>query len=174
MKTIAILVADFYDDLEFHYPRIRLLEEGYTVHIIGDMKGVGYKSKHGMIASTDFSASEVRAKDYDGLIIPGGFAPDYMRRSESILAFARDFASLQRPTAAICHGAWLMASTFDLKGRNMTCFHSIKDDIVHAGAIYHDEAVVIDKNFITSRTPKDLPLFMKAFIKALDELKTRS
>jgi protease I len=100
-------------------------------------------------------------------MIPGGFAPDYMRRSESILAFAKDFASLHRPVGAICHGAWLMASTFDLKGRNMTCFHSIKDDIIHAGANYLDQAVVVDKNYITSRTPLDLPQFMKAFIKAL-------
>lgn len=167
MKQIAILVADFYDDLEFHYPRIRLIEEGFTVHIIGDQKGQSYKSKHGMLAKTDVAAHEVNPSDYDGLIIPGGFAPDYMRRSEGILHFAKGFAQLERPTAAICHGAWLMASTFDLKGRHMTCFHSIKDDIIHAGAIYLDQAVVVDKNYITSRTPLDLPDFMKAFIQAV-------
>lgn len=167
MKKIAILVADFYDDLEFHYPLIRFKEEGYHVDIIGDVKGQAYKSKHNMMVTAQFSADEVDPKDYDGLMIPGGFAPDYMRRSKSILAFAKGFASLHRPTGAICHGAWLMASTFDLKGRHMTCFHSIKDDIIHAGAIYHDEAVVVDKNYITSRTPLDLPVFMKAFIGAL-------
>lgn len=167
MKKIAILVADFYDDLEFHYPRIRLIEEGYQVDIIGDIKGHAYKSKHGMMVTAEFAASEVDASSYDALMIPGGFAPDYMRRSASILAFASAFAKLNRPTGAICHGAWLMCSTFDLKGRHMTCFHSIKDDIIHAGAMYHDEAVVVDKNFITSRTPLDLPVFMKAFITAI-------
>jgi protease I len=167
MKKIAVLVADLYDDLELHYPLIRLKEEGHTVHLVGDIKGHGYKSKHGMIATAEFQASELDPKDYDAVIIPGGFSPDYMRRSESILKFVRGMGDLKKIIAAICHGPWLMASTCDLKGRQLTCFYSIKDDIIHAGAIYVDLDVVIDQNYITSRTPKDLPAFLKGIISSL-------
>jgi protease I len=164
MKTIAILVADFYDDLELYYPFYRLQEEGWNVHLIGAIKQQGYKSKHGMIATSEFAAHEVQPSSYDGLIIPGGFSPDYMRRSKEMVAFAKGFAQLKRPIAAICHGPWLMASVCDLKGRKLTSFYSIQDDLVHAGAIYVDAPVVIDGNYVTSRTPKDLPVFVQAFI----------
>ncbi len=167
MKKIAILVADLYDDNELYYPYYRLQEEGYQVHLIGAVKGTSYKSKHGMPAVSDEAAGNVSADDYDALVIPGGFSPDYMRRSKDIVAFAKAMADQNKPIAAICHGAWLMVSACDLKGRKLTCFHSIKDDVVNAGAIFVDEAVVIDGNYITSRTPKDLPVFLPALIQAL-------
>ena len=164
MKKIAILVADFYDDNELYYPYYRLQEAGFLVHLIGAIKGQGYKSKHGMLATSDFSANEVNPADYDGLVIPGGFSPDYMRRSSDIVNFAKAFADAKKPIAAICHGPWLMASVCDLKGRKLTSYYSIKDDLVHAGAIYVDAPVVVDGNYVTSRTPKDLPVFLPAFI----------
>ena len=169
MKKIAILVADLYDDNELYYPYYRLLEEGYQVDLIGALSNTTYKSKHGLPAVTTHAAKDVFAKDYDGLVIPGGFSPDYMRRSSDIVAFSKDMDKLQKPMAAICHGAWLMASACDLKNKNMTCFFSIKDDIIHAGANYLDEAVVVDGHLVTSRTPKDLPVFVKTFISVLEK-----
>jgi len=167
MKKIAILVADFYDDNELYYPYYRLQEAGFEVHLIGALKGQGYKSKHGMLATSDLAAKDANPADYDGLVIPGGFSPDYMRRSSDIVSFARAIADAKKPIAAICHGPWLMASVCNLKGRRLTSYFSIKDDLVHAGAIYVDAPVVVDGNYVTSRTPKDLPVFLPAFIKLI-------
>jgi len=167
MKKIAILVADFYDDNELYYPYYRLQEAGFGVHLIGALKGQGYKSKHGMLATSDLAAKDANPADYDGLVIPGGFSPDYMRRSSDIVSFARAIADAKKPIAAICHGPWLMASVCNLKGRRLTSYFSIKDDLVHAGAIYVDAPVVVDGNYVTSRTPKDLPVFLPAFIKLI-------
>jgi protease I len=167
MKKIAILVAEFYDDNELYYPYYRLQEAGFQVHLIGAIKAQAYKSKHGMLATSDFAASEVNPADYDGLVIPGGFSPDYMRRSSDIVTFAKAIADSKKPIAAICHGPWLMASVCNLKGRKLTSYYSIKDDLVHAGAIFVDAPVVVDGNYVTSRTPKDLPVFLPAFIKLI-------
>jgi protease I len=167
MKKIAILVAEFYDDNELYYPYYRLQEAGFTVHLIGAIKGQAYKSKHGMIATSDLAAKEANPLDYAALVIPGGFSPDYMRRSSDIVTFAKAFADSKKPIAAICHGPWLMASVCDLKGRKLTSFYSIKDDLVHAGAIYVDAPVVVDGNYVTSRTPKDLPFFLPALLNLL-------
>ncbi len=168
MKKIAILVADFYDDNELYYPFYRLQEAGFQVELIGAIQGQSYKSKHGMIATSDRAAKDANPNDYAGLLIPGGFSPDYMRRSSDMVQFAKAFADAQKPIAAICHGPWLMASVCNLKGRKLTSFFSIKDDLVHAGAIYIDAPVVIDGNYVTSRTPKDLPVFVPAFIDLLN------
>lgn len=167
MKTIAILVADLYDDNELYYPYFRLQEAGFAVHLIGAIKGQTYKSKHGMPAVSDLSAKEANPSDYAGLVIPGGFSPDYMRRSSDIVSFSKAFADAKKPIAAICHGPWLMASVCDLKGRKLTSYYSIKDDLIHAGAIYVDAPVVVDGNYVTSRTPKDLPVFLPAFIQLI-------
>ncbi len=164
MKKIAILVADFYDDNELYYPYYRLQEAGFEVHLIGAIKGQGYKSKHGMLATSDLAAKDANPSDHVGMVIPGGFSPDYMRRSSDMVQFAKAIADAQKPIAAICHGPWLMASVCNLKGRKLTSYYSIKDDLIHAGAIYVDEAVVVDGNYVTSRTPKDLPVFLPAFI----------
>ncbi len=168
MKKVALLVADLYDDKELIYPHIRLQEAGFQVDLIGDKKNHAYKSKHGLPTVTNYAAGEVSANDYDALVIPGGFSPDYMRRSKDIVNFAKAMNDHKKPIAAICHGPWLMISACDLTNRRLTGFHSIKDDIENAGAKYLDEPVVIDGNFITSRTPKDLPAFAKAIIKALE------
>ena len=167
IKKIAILVADLFDDNELYYPFYRLQEEGFQVDLIGAEKQATYKSKHGAPAVSHFAAKDVSAKDYDALIIPGGFSPDYMRRSKDIVQFAKTMNDLEKPIAAICHGPWLLISCCDLKARRLTGYHSIRIDIENAGASYLDQEVVIDKNIITSRTPQDLPAFMKAFIEKL-------
>ncbi|MGA0351857.1 MAG: type 1 glutamine amidotransferase domain-containing protein [Acholeplasmataceae bacterium] len=167
MKRIAILVENLYDDFELYYPYYRLLEEGFTVDLIGVKRGEAYKSKHGLPAVTTHAVTDVDARDYDGLVIPGGFSPDYMRRSKDIIKFVRDLDVLEKTIASICHGPWIMISACDIKGKKLTCYHSIKDDVVNAGAIYVDDAVVVDGNYVTSRTPKDLPIFVKTFISKL-------
>ena len=167
MKKIAILVADFFDDNELFYPYYRFQEAGYDVHLIGAEANATFKSKKGQTTTSDLAARDVKASDYEALMIPGGFSPDYMRRSKDIVAFAKAMNDHQKPIGAICHGAWLLISAANLTGRTMTCYHSIRVDIENAGARYVDQEVVVDGNFITSRTPKDLPVFMQTFLKQL-------
>ena len=167
MKKIAILVADFFDDNELFYPYYRFQEAGYHVDLIGADADVSFKSKKGQTAISDLAARDVKASDYEALMIPGGFSPDYMRRSKDIVAFAKAMNDQQKPIGAICHGAWLLISVADLKGKTLTCYHSIRVDVENAGATYVDQAVVVDGNLITSRTPKDLPVFMKTFLNQL-------
>lgn len=164
MKKIAVLVADLFDDNELFYPYYRFQEAGYHVDLIGAEAGATHKSKKGQTATTDKAAKDVSAEDYEALMIPGGFSPDYMRRSKDIVAFAKAMNDAKKPIGAICHGAWLLISATDLKGKTMTCYHSIRVDIENAGATYVDKEVVVDGNFITSRTPADLPVFMKTFL----------
>ena len=168
MKKIAILVEKIYEDLELQYPRLRLREAGHQVHVIGPKKGEVYVGKHGYPQAAEYAAADVSAKDYDLLIIPGGTSPDHMRRSEHMVKLARDFAKLSKPMAAICHGPWLMCSTPVLKGKHCTSYMSIVDDVRNAGGNWVDEACVVDGNIITSRTPDDLPAFMKAILALLD------
>ncbi|TVP95961.1 MAG: type 1 glutamine amidotransferase [Acholeplasmatales bacterium] len=167
MKRIAMLIADLYDDKELIYPHIRLQEAGYQVDLIGAEKGKPYASKHGLSSISDEAAKDIKADDYDALVIPGGFAPDYMRRSQAMIDFVKAMDAQKKPIAAICHGPWMMISGCDLKNRRLTGFFSIKDDLVNAGATYVDQAVVIDGHYITSRTPKDLPDFLQAILHAL-------
>jgi len=166
-KTIALIVEQQYQELEVWYPLLRLREAGATVIVVGPKGGETYASKLGYPCKTDRSAADVQASQFDGLIIPGGFAPDYMRRSEALMKLVRDMVATQKPTAAICHGPWVLCSTTALKGRKATCFHSIKDDVINAGANYIDAEVVVDGPIITSRMPDDLPAFCQAFIAAL-------
>jgi len=167
MKKIALLIENLFDDKELLYPYYRMQEEGYQVDLIGTDKDTIYKSKFGLPMKSDKSSSEVNASQYDAVIIPGGFSPDYMRRSESTIAFVRAFDQTKKPIVSICHGPWLMISACQLKGRNVTGFHSIRVDLENAGAIYLDQEVVVDGHLITSRTPNDLPALMKALIKHL-------
>lgn len=168
MKKIAILIENLFDERELIYPYIRLLEEGYEVHLIGTDKDMVYTSKSGLKEKSTHSSSEVSAKDYDGVIVPGGFSPDFMRRSAATVEFVKEFDKDKKLVAAICHGPWMLASCCDLKGKNVTSYKSIKDDLINAGANYLDKEVVVDGNLITSRTPKDLPVFMKAVLEKLN------
>lgn len=168
MKKVAVLVEDLFDDKELLYPYYRMLEEGYQVDLIGSEANVNYKSKHGLLMKSDFASKEISANDYVAVIIPGGFSPDYMRRTQATVDFVSKMDQSKKLIASICHGPWLMISSCDLRGRQLTGFHSISVDIKNAGAIFVDQEVVVDGNLITSRTPKDLPKFMKAIIKALE------
>ncbi|NMA95939.1 MAG: type 1 glutamine amidotransferase [Clostridiales bacterium] len=168
MMKVAILIENMFDEREFIYPYYRLLEEGYEVHIVGTDKDTVYSSKVDLTVESTHSSREISAKDYDGVVIPGGFSPDYMRRSKATVDFVKDMDRDNKVIAAICHGPWMMASCCDLKDRNVTSFYAIKDDLINAGANYLDEEVVVDKNLITSRTPDDLPAFLSKIIETLN------
>lgn len=167
MRRIAILIEDLFDDKELIYPYYRMQEAGFTVDLIGSMGNNMYKSKFGMPIRSDLASKDIAASDYEAVIIPGGFSPDYMRRTQATIDFVRAMDTLGKPIASICHGPWLMISACQLKGKHLTGFHSIKVDIENAGASYLDQAVVIDGHLITSRTPADLPLFVKTLIDKL-------
>jgi len=167
MKKVAILAENFYEEMELWYPYFRLQEAGFTVDLVGTAKGATYKGKNGYPCVATHASSEVRAADYALVVIPGGYSPDHMRRCAATVALVKEAAKLKLPLAAICHGAWMLASCADLKGRRLTSFMSIKDDLVNAGATWVDEAAVVDGNLITSRTPQDLVPFTVAMLHAL-------
>lgn len=166
-KKIVILVETLYNDLEFWYPYYRLKEEGAEVCVVGPEAGGRYKGKDGITVKADKGMNGIKTGDYDGLVIPGGYAPDHMRRHPAMVGMVRDFHEAGKTVAAICHAGWMLASADILRGRKATSFFAIKDDLVHAGAEFIDQEVVVDGNLITSRTPDDLPAFMKAIIKNL-------
>jgi protease I len=170
-KRAAVLIEQQYQELEVWYPVYRLREAGCKVTLVGPEAGQSYPSKLGYPAKSDRAARDVSADDFDLLVIPGGFAPDYLRRDEAILRLVGAMAEQGKPVAAICHGPWVLCSTQALKGRKATCFFAIKDDVSNAGASYVDAEVVRDGNLITSRKPDDLPAFMQAIIQAVREAK---
>ncbi len=165
-KKIALFLENLYEDQEFWYPYRRLQEEGAEVTVIAP-RADSYASKHGAPARADIAVSEARARDFDALVIPGGYAPDHMRRVPAMVAFLREMHDRGKVVAAICHAGWMLASAEIVNGRKVTGFFSIKDDLVHAGAEWLDREVVRDGNLITSRTPDDLPAFCRALIEAL-------
>lgn len=166
-KRVAVLLEQQYQEMEVWYPVYRLREAGCQVHLVGPEAGKTYPSKLGYPAKSDVAASEISAKELDAVVIPGGFAPDYIRRHESMLKLVRDVHAAGKPVAAVCHGPWVLCSTPALKGKKATGFYSIKDDVVNAGATWVDQEVCVDGNVITSRKPDDLPAFMAAVLKAL-------
>lgn len=166
-KTVAILVEQQYQEMELWYPLYRLREAGAAVQLVGPEAGKAYPSKLGYPAKSDAAAKDVSAASLAGLIVPGGFCPDYLRRSQDVLKLVRDIDAAKKPLAAICHGPWVLCSTGSLKGRRATGFFAIKDDMANAGATYADEEVVVDGHLITSRKPDDLPAFTAAFLKAI-------
>lgn len=169
-KSIAVLVEQKYEELELWYPVLRFREAGATVRIVGPEAGKSYPSKLGYPAKSDVAAADVTAAQFDAIVIPGGFCPDYIRRSAAMLNLVRDAHALGKILAAICHGPWVLCSTDALRnGRKATGFHAIKDDVVNAGATWQDAEVVVDGPIITSRTPEDLPAFVKAILAKLSE-----
>jgi protease I len=157
-KRIAVLVEDEYQVIELWYPYYRMKEAGAEVKLVGTGRATQFKSKHGYPANADLAAADIN---------PGGYAPDLMRRNADMVRFVHDMDSAGKPVAAICHAGWMIASAKIVKGRRATCFTSVKDDLVAAGADWVDEAVVVDGNLITSRTPEDLPAFCRAIVGAL-------
>jgi protease I len=165
-KIINLVHQDF-EDLELWYPMLRLQEEGITVHLVGEAKGVAYKGKHGLPAVADFGFTEVRAADYDGLLVPGGWAPDKLRRFPECLELVRAIDRADKPIGHICHAGWVLVSAGILKGRRVTSVGAIRDDMVNAGAQWVDEAVVVDGNLVSSRRPPDLPQYVCAYLQLL-------
>jgi len=169
-KKIAILVEDLYQVLEVWYPLLRLKEEGIGVVTVGTGTKDEYKSKEGYPAKADTSIDKVKAEEFDGVIIPGGYAPDILRRFDKVNDFVKKLYLHGKVVASICHGGWVLVSAGILKGQKATCFFAIKDDLIAAGAKYEDKEVVVDKNLITSRKPEDLPGFLGEIIKQLKKV----
>jgi protease I len=166
-KRVAVLVEQQYQEMEVWYPVYRLREAGCEVVLVGPEAGKTYPSKLGYPAVADLAAKDANADTFHAVVIPGGFAPDYIRRNEPMLKLVRDLFAQKKPVAAICHGPWVLCSTTALRGKTATGFHSIKDDMVNAGATFVDREVVVDGNVITSRKPDDLPAFAAAVIEQL-------
>ena len=167
-KRVAILVEDLYQDQEVWYPYYRLKEAGVDVVLVGTGKKE-YKGKYGYPLTAERTAGQVSAQDIDGVIVPGGYAPDLLRRYPAVIQLVQE-ANLQgKIIGAICHAGWVLCSADVLRGKTVTCFSAIRDDVVNAGATFVDREVVRDGNLITSRKPDDLPAFMRTIIDALQE-----
>jgi protease I len=164
MKKIALLVEDYYQVLEVWYPYYRLKEAGYNVLFVGPGTKGEYKSKEGYPVKEEMTMKQVSSKDFDGVVVPGGFAPDMMRRYPEMTRFVKEIFDQKKLVAAICHAGWLLVSAQVLKGKKATCTSAIKDDVINAGAIYSDEEVVVDGNLITSRKPDDMPAFCREIV----------
>ena len=166
-KKVVLLAENMYQEMELWVPYYRLKEEGAEVTIVGTGSARAYTSKLGYPVDVQKEAKEIDMAHYDGVVIPGGYAPDLMRRYPDMVKIVRDAHQKGKVVAAICHAGWMLASADILKGKRVTCFFAIKDDLVHAGATYVDEEVVRDGNLITSRKPEDLPAFCRETIEAL-------
>ena len=165
-RQVIILVEEIFNDQEFWYPYYRLKEAGAKVVVVGSAMQV-YTGKAGTQVKPDVTAETISAADFDGVVIPGGYAPDHMRRNPAMVKLVRDLFEGGKVVAAICHAGWMLASAKILRGRTVTSFFSIKDDLIHAGAHYVDQEVAVDGKLITSRKPEDLPAFMRAILEAL-------
>ncbi len=163
-KKIIVLVEEMFNVFEFWYPYYRLKEAGAEVVVVGSGSAEEYTGKPGTKVKADVSADQISAAEFDGIIIPGGYAPDQMRRYPSMVQLVKDLFEAQKVVGAICHAGWMLASAKIIKDRTLTSFFAIKDDLIHAGANWVDQEVVVDGNLITSRKPDDLPAFMRTII----------
>ena len=170
-RRAACLVENLYENLELWYPYWRLREYGMDVDLVGPICGETYGSKEGYPATTDTSVEDALTRDYECLVVPGGMAPDKLRRYPKILELTKKVHDEGGVVASICHGPWVLISAKILDGREVTCVSAIKDDVINAGATYHDREVVVDRNIVTSRTPKDTAAFSRSIIGLLEERK---
>lgn len=159
-----MFVDHIYEDLELLYPKYRLIEEGASVTVAGPKARETYLGKHGYPCKSDQAIDDVHEKDFDALVIPGGFAPDQLRRDPKVLELTTQFHNSGKLVAHICHAGWIPISAKIVKGFTCTSTPGIKDDLINAGAIWIDQPVVVDRNQITSRRPDDLPQFCRAII----------
>ena len=166
-QRILMFVDDIYEDLELWYPKLRLVEAGAEVTVAGPEAGKTYAGKHGYPCQSDAAIREMREADFHGLVIPGGFMPDKLRRDEKVLTLVREFAAAGKLVAAICHGGWIPISAGVYRGVRVTGSRGIKDDLVNAGALWQDAAVVVDRHFVSSRKPDDLPDFCRGILEVL-------
>lgn len=168
-RSVLCFVGDDYEDLELWYPKLRIEETGARVIVAGQKAGHVYRGKHGYPCRSDASYHEIAGEDYAALLVPGGWMPDLLRRDPKVLQLTRFFAESSRPIASICHGPWILISAGVCRGVRMTSTPGIRDDLVNAGAEWVDEPVVVDRHFISSRRPGDLPLFGEAIVAAISK-----
>jgi len=168
-KRILMFVGEVYEDLELWYPKLRLVEAGAQVVVAGLEAKQSYAGKHGYPCVSDAAIAEVRAGDFDGVILPGGFMPDRLRREPSVLELVRQFNAAGKLIAAICHGGWMAISAGVYRGVRVTGSLGIKDDLVNAGAIWEDKPVVVDRHFVSSRKPDDLPEFCRGILRVMQK-----
>jgi len=166
-KRVLLFTGDIYEDLELWYPKLRLIEAGVATVVAGEEAGKTYAGKNGYPCVADATIRDMRSTDFDGLVVPGGFMPDKLRRDAKVLELVREFFEAGKPVAAICHGGWIPISAGIYKGVRVTGSPGIKDDLINAGGIYEDAAVVVDRNSVSSRKPDDLPDFCRALIELL-------
>ncbi len=166
-KRLLMFVGDVYEDLEVWYPKLRMIEAGAEVVLAGPEAGVTYVGKNGYPCNSDVAICDVVASKFDGLIVPGGFMPDKLRRDPQVLSIVREFNDAQKLIAAVCHGGWIPISAGVYRGVRVTGSLGIKDDLVNSGAIWEDAAVVVDRHFVSSRKPDDLPDFCRGILQVL-------
>ena len=166
MKKIAILIAQEFEDMEVMYPKYRFKEAGMEARLISS-QNQPLKGKKGYPVTPDQTLDEAQPSAFEGVLVPGGWAPDYMRRDQKYIDFLKDFSDGKRMVAAICHGGWMLSSAGLVKNKTLTSFFAIKDDLKNAGAEWKDAEVVVDQNLITARKPDDLPAFMHEILKFL-------
>ena len=166
-KRILFFAGPLYEDLELWYPKIRLEEEGATTVVAGIGEKT-YQGKRGYPVTVDSHVDQINSGDFDALVIPGGFAPDQLRRFDKVLQLTRQIYQSGKPVAFICHAGWVPISAKILNGKRATSVRAIKDDMENAGVLWEDAAVVVDDNLISSRTPADLPQFCRALLQALE------
>jgi len=167
-KIIALIDHDF-EDLELWYPVLRLREEGATVDIVGLEAKKEYIGKYGVPAVSDYSFGEINVDDYDAILVPGGWAPDKLRRFPEVLDLVKKMNEAKKPIGQICHAGWVLISADILRGKTVTSTPGIKDDMTNAGATWVNEAVVVDGHLVSSRRPPDLPDYMRAFIEVMSK-----
>jgi protease I len=165
--AVLIFIDDAFEDMEVMYPKYRLEEAGYRAVIAGPKAGHTYVGKHGYPCPSDIAIAEANETDFVGVVCPGGWAPDKLRRMAKVKTLVGEFHHAKKPVAAICHGGWIAISAGIYAGVQVTGSAGIKDDLINAGAIFHDSAVVIDRHFVSSRKPDDLPAFMPAVLDGL-------
>ncbi len=166
-KRILSFVGDIYEDLELWYPKLRMIEAGAEVVVAGPEAGVVYTGKNGYPCKSDAAIDDMNAADFDGLLVPGGFMPDKLRRDAKVLDLVREFDAAGKLIAAICHGGWIPISAGVYRDVRVTGSLGIKDDLVNAGAIWEDAAVVVDRHHVSSRKPDDLPDFCRGMLEVL-------
>lgn len=168
-KRILVFAGDIYEDLELWYPKLRLIEAGAEVVVAGPEAGQTYAGKNGYPCVSDAAIADMKSSDCDGVICPGGFMPDKLRRDPRVLELIREFCEAGKLVAAICHGGWMPISAKVYRDVRVTGSPGIRDDLINAGAIWEDAAVVVDRHFVSSRKPDDLPDFCRGMISVLTQ-----
>lgn len=163
-RRVLMFVGDDYEDLELWYPKLRLIEAGAHVVVAGAEEGQKYHGKHGYPCVADAAIRDMESADFQGVICAGGWMPDKLRRDPKVLQLVREFASAGKLVAAICHGGWIPISAGVYRGVNVTGSPGIKDDLINAGAKWDDASVVVDRHFVSSRKPDDLPDFCRGML----------